>query len=100
MPGLQYYGSVIHRYLHFALAALAVPLSAFGQDPIRFLADKKLWVLDTNHATYVFGVNERNQLQHVYWGAKLWRDADLPAVHSSPAWASFDGSASTTPGEY
>jgi alpha-galactosidase len=98
MPGLPYYGSVIHRHLHLVLATVAV--SAVGQEPIRFLADKKLWVLDTNHATYIFGVNERNQLQHVYWGGKLWRDADLAAPHSFPEWASFDGSASTTPGEY
>jgi alpha-galactosidase len=57
-------------------------------------------VLDTGHSSYVFGVNERGQLQHAYWGGRLWRDADLAAVHSSAEWASFDGSASTTPGEY
>jgi len=74
--------------------------SAFGQDAVRFLPDKKLWVLDTQRSSYVFGVNERNQLQHVYWGQKLWRDADLAAVHSREEWASFDGIASTTPGEY
>ena len=35
MPGLPYYGSVIHRYLYIVLA-----VSAFAQEPIRFLADK------------------------------------------------------------
>jgi alpha-galactosidase len=74
--------------------------SAFGQDSVRFLADKKLWVLNTNDTSYVFGINERNQLQHAYWGKKLWRDADLAAVHSAGEWASFDGVASLTPGEY
>ena len=67
---------------------------------MRYLSDKKLFVLDTANASYVFGVNERNQLQHAYWGKKLWRDADLAPVHSASEWASFDGSASTTPGEY
>ena len=79
---------------------MALCACAFGQDSIRYLADKKLWVLDTNQSTYVFGVNERNQLQHAYWGKRLWRDADLAPVHSASEWASFDGSASTTPGEY
>ena len=57
-------------------------------------------MLDTNNSSYVFGVNERNQLQHIYWGKRLWRDSDLAAAHSKNEWASFDGSASTTPGEY
>jgi len=82
------------------LASLALCACAFGQDPIRYLPDKKLWVLNTNASTYVFGVNELNQLQHAYWGKKLWRDAELAPVHSESEWASFDGSASTTPGEY
>jgi alpha-galactosidase len=91
---------VIRHHSCFVLPALACCLSAFGQEPIRLLAGKQLWVLNTGSATYVFGVNERNQLQHAYWGPKLWRDADLLALHSAPEWASFDGSASTTTGEY
>jgi alpha-galactosidase len=82
------------------LASLALCACASAQDPIRYLSDKKLWVLDTDGSSYVFGVNERNQLQHAYWGKRLWRDADLAPVHSAAEWASFDGSASTTPGEY
>ena len=91
---------VITRSYFGALATVTFCACAFGQDAIRFLPDKKLWVLDTNNSSYVFGVNERGQLQHIYWGKKLWRDADLASAHSSPEWASFDGSASTTPGEY
>jgi alpha-galactosidase len=84
----------------FLLTVVALCANVFGQDPVRFLSDKKLWVLDTSDTSYVFGVNERNQLQHVYWGKKLWRDADLATIHSAEQWASFDGVASTTPGEY
>lgn len=36
----------------------------------------------------------------MYWGKRLWRDADLAADHSLGEWSSFDGVASTTPGEY
>jgi alpha-galactosidase len=89
---------VINRFS--ILASVALCACAFGQDPIRYLSDKKVWVLDTDRSSYVFGVNERDQLQHAYWGKRLWRDADLAPVHSTAEWASFDGSASTTPGEY
>src|SRR5689334_4937322 len=99
-PPLPYHGSVIGRRLLSLLAPFALCVGGLAQEPIRFLADKKLWVLDTGNSSYVFGVNERGQLQHAYWGGKLWRDADLAAVHSAAEWASFDGSASTTPGEY
>ena len=92
--------SVINCSRLAVLAGVVLCACAFGQDAVRFLPDKKLWVLDTNNSSYVFGVNERDQVQHIYWGKKLWRDADLAAAHSLPEWASFDGSASITPGEY
>jgi alpha-galactosidase len=81
-------------------AATLLCSAALAQDSIRFIATKKLFVLDTNNSSYIFGVNEHNQLQHVYWGEKLWRDADLAPIRSAPEWASFDGPATTTPGEY
>ena len=89
---------MIKRVSVFGAAAFCA--TAFAQEPIRYLEDKKLWVLDTSSASYAFGLNERDQLQHAYWGKRLWRDADLAALHSSKEWASFDGVASTTPGEY
>ena len=89
-----------HPSLACLLNILLLGTSALAEDPIRFLADKKLWVLDTNNSSYVFGANEKNQLQHIYWGKRLWRDSDLAAPHSKNEWASFDGSATTTPGEY
>ena len=64
------------------------------------MPDRKLWVLDAKNVTYVLGLNERNELQHSYWGKRLYRDADLKAVHSVPDWASFDLSTTTTPQEY
>jgi len=90
----------VKRFRESTFAAFVLCSIAVGQDSVRFLAEKKLFVLDTANASYIFGVNERSQLQHLYWGGRLWRDAELAAVHSGPEWASFDGSASTTPGEY
>lgn len=80
--------AVFVRSLHFfgLLLLLVMPgIRASSQTPIRYLAGKKLFVLDAANTTYVFGVNERGELQHVYWGAHLWRDEELTAAHSPGA---------------
>src|ERR1700709_1580906 len=77
---------------------LAMP-SARSQS-IRFLEDKKLFVLESGPVSYVFGINERNELQHVYWGGKVTRDADFQAVHSTREWSGLDLSTAYTPQEY
>jgi alpha-galactosidase len=79
-----------------ALFALAAP----AQVNIRFLEDRRIFVLDAGDVTYAFGVNQRNELQHLYWGKRLWRDDDLAAARIQPGWASFDLSPTTTPDEY
>ena len=82
------------------LAALLAVLPVCAQNSVRYLEDRKLWILDGGAVTYVMGLNERQELQHVYWGKRLTRDADLTAVHSARDWASFDLSTTTTPQEY
>lgn len=81
-----------------AIVLLALPVSS--QTSVRHLAGEKLFVLEAGSVSYVFGINERNELQHIYWGPRLWRDADLRAARSSPGWASFDLSPATTAEEY
>ena len=49
---------------------------------MRYLADAKLFVLETERTSYVLGVNEQNEVQLVYWGARLLRDADLEPAHT------------------
>ena len=68
--------------------------------PIRYLPEQKLWVLETEHSTYVMGVNERGELQNVYWGERIARDDDFMATHSRPEHASFDSSETMTNLEY
>jgi alpha-galactosidase len=76
-------------------------LAATGvAQPIRFLADKKLFIIDAGAVTYAAGINERNELQHVYWGGRLTSDADLQPAHIVPELASFDLTTTTTPQEY
>jgi len=78
--------------------SLMVAPAAFGE--IRYVAAKKLWHLEAGPVSYVIGVNEKNELQPIYWGKRLWRDDDLAAARTNPEWASFDNSGNTTPQEY
>ena len=48
----------------------------------------------------MFGINEQGQLEHLYWGGRVWREADFTAARSSPEWASFEVGTTITPQEY
>ncbi len=90
------------RILRFAfyLSALLTAGVYQGQGAVRYIPETKAFVLDAGPVTYAFGVNQRNELQHIYWGSRLWRDADLTSAHVNREWASFDLSPTTTPDEY
>ena len=87
----------------FALVGILLPsvfsALACAADSIVFLEKQKLWILQSGDATYAFGVNERGELQHLYWGKRLGTQ-DFTSAHSLPGWASFDLSTTTTPQEY
>ncbi len=59
-----------------------------------------MWLLHTNTSSYAMGVNERGELQTLYWGGPLWRIDDLPAARAGREISSFDPSQSTTNEEY
>jgi alpha-galactosidase len=67
---------------------------------IQYYPERKVWVLQAGEETYAFGVNERGELQSIYWGPRIARDADFHSAHSRPEVASFDLSTTTTPQEY
>jgi alpha-galactosidase len=56
--------------------------------------------LDGGNITYAFGVNERGELQPLYWGGRFGSHDAIPAAKSLPEWASFDSPYTTTPQEY
>src|SRR6266404_4781827 len=56
--------------------------------------------LDGGDATYAFGVNERGELQTLYWGGRIGARDSVPDAHSNPEAASFDSPYTTTPQEY
>ena len=86
--------------IRLAMPILMSVLASTGSGEIRWVAAKKLWHLEAGPVSYVLGVNERSELQPIYWGKRLWRDDDLAAAHSNREWASFDNSGNTTPQEY
>ena len=73
---------------------------ALAQSNIEFASDKKVFLLHAGEQSYAFGVNERGELQSIFWGGQVKNIADLPAAKGRPGVASFDGSTTTTPQEY
>ena len=67
---------------------------------VQYYPERKVWVLQAGEATYAMGVNERGELQSIYWGPRVMRDADFLPAHSLGEVASFDLSNTTTPQEY
>src|ERR1700761_7423840 len=57
---------------------------------ISYRPETKVWVLQAGPTTYAMGVNERGELQPIYWGGRVARDADFSTPHSRPEVASFD----------
>jgi alpha-galactosidase len=56
--------------------------------------------LDGGNSTYAFGVNERGELQPLYWGGRIGMHDSVGPAHSLPELASFDSPYTTTPEEY
>ena len=80
------------------LLAMCVVVSA--ESAATFDPSTKVFRLDGGGATYVFGVNERGELQQLYWGGELASSDHFPQAVPMPAWASFDSSYTNTPQEY
>jgi alpha-galactosidase len=76
------------------LFALLFPLlmacTLFAQSPVEFSPATKVWVLHTDSSAYALGVNERGELQHLYWGGPLWRIDDIAAARGGRDASSFD----------
>ena len=93
----------LRAVLVLLLTRIVVPFllvhPARAADPIIFIEKKKLWVLQGGEATYALGVNERGELQHLYWAKRMGAE-DFGGAHSLPEWSSFDLSTATTTQEY
>src|SRR5580700_7726733 len=56
--------------------------------------------LDGGNTTYAFGVNERGELQQIYWGGRLGEHDVIGPAKSEAEKAAFDSSYNNTPQEY
>src|SRR5579864_6584295 len=77
------------------LMASAAPARLCGQSPanpapIQFIESRKIFLLTTRQSSYAMGVSANGTLEHLYWGAPLWRADDLPAASARRDISSFD----------
>jgi alpha-galactosidase len=90
-------------YLLFGLFLLVglflCSLSSFAANAVRFLPDKKVWILETQRTSYVVGINELNAVQNLFWGGKIQRDQDFDVARTWDDY-SFENREGMTPEEY
>jgi len=82
------------------LLLFAMPLIAFAQKAAGYDAGTKIFRLDGGNVTYAFGVNERGELQPVYWGGRLSDGDDFKGVKSHVGRSAFELSQTETLQEY
>lgn len=61
---------------------------------------RPFWVLRTRQTAYVFGLDDRGYLQHVYWGAQLVLDSDYGFPGESHVWRAFERPKALTTEEF
>ncbi len=67
---------------------------------VSYDATARVFRLDADRVSYVFGVNENDQLQTLYWGNKLAEGDSFKRAHSARGTSSFDPSVNATLQEY
>src|SRR5882762_7966263 len=91
-----------HQHRSVALWMLLASTQALGatEETVHYDPDTHVFTLNSPHVTYAFGVNERGELQSLYWGGRRAPDDTLPAAKSDVGLSSFDPSTGMTPQEY
>src|ERR1700733_1266597 len=89
--------------LCIAFRSAPLPLFAEGQPNaalIHFDGQTQVFRMDTTDMSYVFGINEKKQLQAIYWGKRLSSADTFAMPHSDPGVSSFESSINTTQQEF
>ncbi|WP_433969753.1 alpha-galactosidase [Tunturiibacter gelidiferens] len=79
------------------------PLFAAGQSNaalIHFDGQTQVFRIDAGDISYVLGINEKKQLQAIYWGKRLSTADAFAMPHSDPGLSSFESSSNTTQQEF
>ena len=85
----------------FALSAWCA--SSFAEDSsasIHYEPASRIFRIDAGRSSYIFGVNEKDELQSIYWGRKLAASDQFRAAHTLTPRASFTASVNITPQEF
>jgi alpha-galactosidase len=93
---LRFLGCVV-----FLLAVAAEKASAQNANgSITFNEQTKVFRIDGSSVSYLFGLNENDELQALYWGPKLASSDTTPAAHSLNPVSGQDTSINLTPQEF
>ncbi len=80
----------MRSHLRLFLGAALLVLPRLHAQSIQFDAARKIWLLATRDSAYALGVASNGALRHLYWGAPLWRVADVPVPAPQRDLSSFD----------
>jgi alpha-galactosidase len=78
------------RHLASSLLLATLGAGTLAAQPIQYIESRKLFLLTTRDSSYAMGVDPNGELQHLYWGAPLWRADDVPAAAPRRELSSFD----------
>ncbi|WP_183809936.1 alpha-galactosidase [Tunturibacter empetritectus] len=67
---------------------------------IRFDSRTQVFRIDAADMSYVLGINDKKQVQTLYWGKRLSAADNFAMAHSDPGMSSFDSSINTTRQEF
>jgi alpha-galactosidase len=84
----------------FGLIAPRLARAQSGNASIRFDKPTQVFRMDAADMSYVLGINEKKQVQTLYWGKRLSAEDTFAAPHSDPGSSSFDPPLDTTPQEF
>jgi alpha-galactosidase len=85
------------------LCFLTIVAMARGQASsasIRYDAASRIFRIDAADVTYVLGINEKKELQALYWGTRLAADDPFMPAHSRPGSSAFDIPVNATAQEF
>ena len=92
------------------LCALLIPLWLFGLAPyaeaqsatakIDYNPSTRVFRIAAADVSYLFGVNEHEELQTLYWGSRLAANDTFPSARAVKGSSSFDPSVDATPQEF
>ena len=88
------------KALSFAAVLAAASFAGMAQSSASFDSAAKVFRLDGGNVSYVFGVNQRGELQQMYWGGRIAAEDHFSPAMTQRGWASFDTSYTNTPQEY